>query len=223
MHRPRPDNLMTAPTARPDTTLGHHARRLRDLRIGAGSDLIMRRPTGRARHSTARGAGPAPDAVDAGDAGVLVLRLAVGLILAGHGAQKLFGWFGGPGLEATGRQFAESGWDPGTFFAGLAGVSEFLGGLGLAVGLLTPPAAAACIGVMVNAMAIAPELDLWSAAGTAFVFPMLLAVGALTVAAVGPRRLSLDARFPWRDGGWFPAGLALVLGVVGGLIILALK
>ncbi|MFI9582996.1 DoxX family protein [Streptomyces sp. NPDC052236] len=183
----------------------------------------MKRPTGRARHSTARGAAPAPAAVGANDAGVLVLRLAVGLILAGHGAQKLFGWFGGPGLEATGKQFAELGWDPGVFFAGLAGVSEFVGGLGLAVGLLTPLAAAACIGVLVNAMAIAPELDLWSAAGTAFVLPMLLAVGALTVAAVGPRRLSLDARFPWRDGGWFPAGLAVVLGVAGGLIVLALK
>jgi putative oxidoreductase len=183
----------------------------------------MKPSTDRARHSASPDAGRTLAPVGADDAGVLVLRLAVGLVLAGHGAQKLFGWFGGPGLDATGRQFAELGWDPGVFFAGLAGVSELLGGLGLMVGLLTPLAAAASIGAMVNAMAIAPELDLWSAAGTAFVFPMLLAVGALTVAAVGPRRLSLDARFPWRDGGWFPAGLALVLGVVGALIILALK
>lgn len=177
----------------------------------------MKLPTERARHS----AGPV--AVGAADAGVLLLRLAVGLILAGHGAQKLFGWFGGPGLETTGKGFSQLGWDPGVFYAGLAGVSEFLGGLGLAVGMLTPLSAAACIGVMVNAMAIAPEIDLWSAAGTAFVYPMLLAVGALTVAAVGPLRLSLDARFPWRDGGWLPAGFALVLGVVGAFVILALK
>ncbi|WP_432075630.1 DoxX family protein [Streptomyces wuyuanensis] len=183
----------------------------------------MKLPTDRARHSTGPDAGSAPVTVGAADAGVLLLRLAVGLILAGHGAQKLFGWFGGPGLEASGKGFSQLGWDPGVFFAGLAGVSEFLGGLGLAAGLLTPLSAAACIGVMVNAMAVAPEIDLWSAAGTAFAYPMLLAVGALTVAAVGPLGLSLDARFPWRNGGWVPAGVALVLGVVGAFIILALK
>lgn len=62
----------------------------------------------------------------------------MGLILAGHGAQKLFGFFGGRGLDITGKGFEALGYRPGTFFAGLAGASEVLGGLGLAVGLLTP-------------------------------------------------------------------------------------
>ncbi|MEV4918982.1 DoxX family protein [Streptomyces tirandamycinicus] len=183
----------------------------------------MKLPTGRVRHSEGPDGGTAPVAVGAADAGVLLLRLAVGLVLAGHGAQKLFGWFDGPGLDAAGRGFSQLGWDPGVVFAGLAGVAELLGGLGLAVGLLTPLSAAACVGVMVDAMAVAPVIDLWSAAGTAFVYPMVLAVGALTVAAVGPLRLSLDARFPWRDGGWVPAGVALVLGLVGAFVVLALR
>ncbi|MFD7440065.1 DoxX family protein [Streptomyces sp. NPDC059909] len=182
----------------------------------------MKLPTERARGSAAHGTGPASSQVSAADAGVLLLRLAVGLILAGHGAQKLFGWFGGPGLGATGKGFAELGYEPGVFFAGLTGVSELLGGLGLAVGLLTPLAAAAVIGVMINAMAVAPEKSLWPAAGPAFVYPMLVAVGALTIAAVGPGRLSLDRAFPWWDGGWRPAGFALVVGVVAAVIVLAL-
>ncbi|MER6998602.1 DoxX family protein [Streptomyces sp. NPDC000410] len=164
----------------------------------------------------------APGATSAADAGLLLLRLAVGLILAGHGAQKLFGWFGGPGLDATGKAFAQLGYEPGTFFAALAGISEFLGGLGLAIGLLTPLASAALIGTMINAMAIAPDISLWSEESAAFTYPMLLAVGALTVAAVGPGRLSLDLPFPWRDGGWGPAGFALIAGGVGAAIVLAL-
>ncbi|MGW2563497.1 DoxX family protein [Streptomyces sp. NPDC001514] len=182
----------------------------------------MRLPTERARGRAAPGAGPAPGPVSAADAGLLLLRLAVGLILAGHGAQKLFGWFGGPGLEATGKGFAELGYEPGVFFAGLTGVSEFLGGLGLAVGLLTPLAAAAVVGVMINAMAVAPDLTLWSAAGPAFAYPMTLAVAALAIAAIGPGRLSLDRSFPWRDGGWRPAGFALVVGGVAAAIVMLL-
>ncbi|MEJ8658609.1 DoxX family protein [Streptomyces sp. MS1.AVA.4] len=183
----------------------------------------MKPPTERARHSGGPGTGAAPAAPSATDAGILLLRLTVGVILAGHGAQKLFGWFGGPGLDATAKGFDQIGYDPGIFFAALAGISEFLGGLGLAVGFLTPLAAAASVGVMINAMSVAPAIALWSAAGPAFSYPMTLAVSALTIAAVGPRRLSLDARFPWRDGGWLPAGFALVAGVVGAVIVLALK
>ena len=81
--------------------------------------------------------------------GSLILRVPVGLILAAHGAQKLFGWFGGYGLEATGQWMASIGLVPGLLMAFLAGAAEFFGGLALALGLLTRPAA------LVNAVAMA--------------------------------------------------------------------
>ncbi|MBR9871714.1 MAG: DoxX family protein [Gammaproteobacteria bacterium] len=71
----------------------------------------------------------------------LILRIPVGLALAAHGAQKLFGWFGGYGLEGTGQWMASIGLEPGYLMALLAGSAEFFGGLALVVGLLTRPAA----------------------------------------------------------------------------------
>lgn len=71
----------------------------------------------------------------------LVLRVPVGLTLAAHGAQKLFGWFGGYGLEGTGKWMASIGLEPGVLMAALSGSAEFFGGLLLVLGLLTRPAA----------------------------------------------------------------------------------
>ena len=71
----------------------------------------------------------------------LLLRVPVGLILAAHGSQKLFGWFGGYGLEGTGQWMASIGLEPGFLMALLAGSAEFFGGLAVAAGLLTRPAA----------------------------------------------------------------------------------
>ncbi|MFD4140704.1 DoxX family protein [Streptomyces sp. NPDC058572] len=181
----------------------------------------MKLPLEGSRHSAAPATGSRPPPVSAADAGLLLLRVTFGVIMAGHGAQKLFGWFGGPGLDAAGQGFAALGYEPGVFFAGLAGISELLGGLGLALGLLTPLASAALIGVMINAMALASDEGLL-AVGGAFEYPMTIAVVALTVAAVGPGRLSLDVRFPWRDGGWRPAAFALGVGGIGAAIVLAL-
>ncbi len=76
-----------------------------------------------------------------GGVAALILRVPVGLILAAHGAQKLFGWFGGYGLEGTGQWLASIGLEPGTLMALLAGSAEFFGGLALVLGLLTRPAA----------------------------------------------------------------------------------
>ncbi|WP_327688204.1 DoxX family protein [Streptomyces tubercidicus] len=173
------------------------------------------RPDTRARSETVR---PPPVAADAG---LLLLRLTVGLILAGHGAQKLFGLFGGRGLDATAQGFEALGYRPGSFFAGLAGASELLGGLGLAVGLLTPLAAAALIGVMINAMALAAPKGLWAETG-GMEYPLTVAVVALTVAATGPGRFALDRSFRWGHGGWRSAGFALVAGGVAAAIVLAL-
>src|SRR5881397_3947916 len=83
--------------------------------------------------------------------GILILRLVVGVTLAAHGAQKLFGWFGGYGLTGTGQFFEQLGFRPGRLQAALAGGAEFLGGLLLAAGFLTPFASAAVIAVMLVA------------------------------------------------------------------------
>src|SRR4051794_41845706 len=87
------------------------------------------------------------------DTGVLLLRVVIGLFFVGHGAQKLFGWFDGHGLEGTGGFFDSLGYRPGKVFAAIAGASELAGGALLFLGLFTPLAAAAIIGVMLNAAA----------------------------------------------------------------------
>lgn len=85
-------------------------------------------------------------------AGALALRIPVGIIFAAHGAQKLFGWFGGYGLEGTGQFFGSIGLSPGELMALLAGAAEFFGGLALIVGLLVRPAAAALAFAMLVAI-----------------------------------------------------------------------
>lgn len=85
-------------------------------------------------------------------AGALILRIPVGIIFAAHGAQKLFGWFGGYGLEGTGQFFGSIGLNPGYLMALLAGAAEFFGGLALIVGVLVRPAAAALAFAMLIAI-----------------------------------------------------------------------
>ena len=84
--------------------------------------------------------------------GLTALRVPVGIIFAAHGAQKLFGWFGGYGLEGTGGWMASIGLTPGYLMALLAGSAEFFGGLALVAGLLVRPAAAALAFAMVVAI-----------------------------------------------------------------------
>src|SRR5580692_4973529 len=83
--------------------------------------------------------------------GVLLLRLTVGLTLGAHGTQKLFGWFGGPGLDGTGQFMEKVGLVPGRRSAMLAGLAETTGGVLLALGLATPIGAAAVLAVMLVA------------------------------------------------------------------------
>ena len=85
-------------------------------------------------------------------AGALALRVPVGIIFAAHGAQKLFGWFGGYGLDGTGQFFGSIGLNPGYLMALLAGAAEFFGGLALVVGVLVRPAAAALAFAMLVAI-----------------------------------------------------------------------
>lgn len=84
--------------------------------------------------------------------GILLIRLAVGLTFVGHGAQKLFGWFGGYGLKGTGGWLESIGLKPGVTMALIAGLAEFVGGLLFALGLFTPFAALLLAATMVIAI-----------------------------------------------------------------------
>lgn len=124
--------------------------------------------------------------------GALLLRVPVGIILAAHGAQKLFGWFGGHGLEGTGQWMASIGLQPGLLMALLAGSAEFFGGLALVFGLLTRPAALVSAFTMVVAIfAVHIGHGLFIANnGYEFALSLLAATAALTLLGAG--RLSLD-------------------------------
>src|SRR5438093_2953953 len=87
--------------------------------------------------------------------GSLVLRVVIGGLFAAHGAQKLFGWFGGYGIKGTGGFFASLGYRPGPLMALVAGSTELGAGLMLAAGFATPLAAAGIVGVMINAILVA--------------------------------------------------------------------
>ncbi|HUX41535.1 MAG TPA: DoxX family protein [Rectinemataceae bacterium] len=125
--------------------------------------------------------------------GLLILRLVLGLVLAAHGSQKLFGMFGGFGIKGTGGWMESIGIKPGALFATFAGLGEFLGGLGVAVGLLTPIAAAGVIIVMLVAIAsVHIKKGLWNTNG-GYEYPLLVIAGALALALTGPGAISLDA------------------------------
>ncbi|WP_225828386.1 DoxX family protein [Streptomyces naphthomycinicus] len=175
----------------------------------------------RSPRPAAEPAAPEPLAT-AADCGLLLVRLTFGLLMAAHGSQKLFGIFGGDGLTATGKGFAALGYRPGRLFAVIGGLSELLGGLGLALGLLTPLAAAALIGVMINAMAtVTGAHGLWDVNG-GVEYSVCITVVALAVAAIGPGRLAVDRFFRWGSGGWAAAAVALGLGGIGAAITLSL-
>lgn len=127
------------------------------------------------------------------EAGVaaLILRVPVGVILAAHGAQKLFGWFGGYGLEGTGQWMASVGFEPGYLMALLAGSAEFFGGIALVLGLLTRPAAALAAFTMVMAMTVHLGNGLFlSNNGYEFALSLLASTAAL--ALLGGGSASLD-------------------------------
>lgn len=149
--------------------------------------------TTRPADTTALG-GPEVSSPYAYDVGLLVLRLALGLTIAAHGAQKLFGWFGGGGLEGTGQFFTMSGYPSGKAMAVVAGLTETLGGLGLLFGLLTPLAGAAVLGTMINALAVKWGGGFFAPEGVEY--EVLLAAGAAGLALTGPGRLAVDRYLP---------------------------
>ncbi|MFH8592498.1 DoxX family protein [Streptomyces rimosus] len=156
------------------------------------------------------------------DIGLLVLRLAVGLTMAAHGAQKLFGWFGGGGLDGTGQFFTASGYPSGKAMAVVAGLSETLGGLGLVLGLLTPLAGAALVGTMVNALGVKWGGGFFAPEGVEY--ELLLTAGAAALTLTGPGRYAVDRLLPVLRAHRLAYGVAaLVLAVVVALVFLLIR
>ncbi|MCA1061853.1 DoxX family protein [Rossellomorea sp. AcN35-11] len=125
--------------------------------------------------------------------GLLVIRLVVGLTFAAHGAQKLFGWFGGHGLQGTGGFFESIGIKPGKTMALLAGLSEVAGGLLFAAGFLTPLAALLIIGTMIVAIVKVHGPNGYWVTQNGTEYNVILIVVALGVALTGAGSFSLDA------------------------------
>ena len=136
-------------------------------------------------------------ATDAGW-GPLALRLAIGVIFVAHGAQKLFGAFGGYGLEGTGQFMASLGLAPGYLMALLAGSAEFFGGLALLFGVLVRPAAAALAFAMVVAILSVHIGHGLFMANNGYEFGLALLAASVSLLISGAGRLSVDAALATR-------------------------
>lgn len=154
------------------------------------------------------------------DIGLLALRVGVGGTLVAHGAQKLFGWFGGPGLEQTGAIFEQVGFRPGKPNALAAGLGEAGGGALLAVGLGTPGAGAAVAGTMIVASSTHVDNGFFGANG-GFEYPAVLGWSAAALALTGPGMLSLDRALAHRLNRSWIRNLALAAAAPAALAIIA--
>jgi putative oxidoreductase len=151
------------------------------------------------------------------DLALLALRVVVGLLFVGHGAQKLFGAFGGGGLEGTTGMFDQIGLRPGWLHARAAGALEFAGGALLAIGLLTPFAAAALIAVMSAAViTVHGPNGIWNT-NKGYEFNLVMATVAFALAGVGAGSWSLDHALSLHLSGTGWALAALAAGLIGGV------
>jgi putative oxidoreductase len=156
------------------------------------------------------------------DAGLLLARMVFGLLMAAHGTQKAFGWFGGYGLAGTGGFFEQLGFRPGRVFAAAAAGTEITAGLLVALGLLGPLGPALIVSVMIVAMATVHWQHGLFAQNNGIEVPLLYAVAASAIALIGNGGYSLDAVL----GLTWPAAVvwtALGLGVIGGFANLAVR
>jgi putative oxidoreductase len=148
--------------------------------------------------------------------GLLVLRVGLGLTVAAHGAQKLFGWYGGSRIAGFSAILSRMRLKPAAFWAWIASLSEFVGGLLVVLGFLSP---LGCFAVMA-AMSMAIWLVHWPKGffntKGGIEFPLLIWVGALALSVTGPGEISLDSLLRLRlpePAAWIAGAIGLVLGV----------
>jgi len=156
------------------------------------------------------------------DSGLLLARLVFGLLMAAHGTQKVFGWFGGYGLAGTGGFFESLGFRPGKLFAAAAGTTELVAGLLVAFGLLGPLGSALIVSVMLVAVATVHWPQGLFAQNNGIEVPLLYAVAAVALALTGPGAYSVDAvlGLTWSEPlTWTVLGF----GLIGGAANLAIR
>jgi putative oxidoreductase len=158
------------------------------------------------------------------DIGILVIRVLFGVAIAAHGAQKLFGWFGGYGLKGTGGVFETLGFRPGIVFAAAAALSEFGGGVLLMLGLFTPLGASAILAAMLVAIVSVHLKNGFFAMVNGVELPFLYAAVALGVAFTGAGAYSLDTLLgpTFLSEPLIVAGI-LVLAIIGAAVTLGLR
>jgi putative oxidoreductase len=141
--------------------------------------------------------------------GLLLLRLVVGATMFSHGAQKLFGWFGGGGPQGTAGFMGQLGFRAPLVVAISAGLGE-VGGLAFAAGFVTPLAALGIAVVMINAITLVHWSKGFFNGNGGIEFPLTLLTVAVAVAATGPGRFSVDHALGWDDnlsGAWWGVGV----------------
>jgi putative oxidoreductase len=147
--------------------------------------------------------------------GIALLRAVIGALFVGHGLQKLAGWFGGYGLDATGGAFEQMGLRPGKMHATAAGIAETAGGALLLTGAATPLAAAMLTGTMTTAIEkVHLQKGVWNSDG-GYEYNAVLIAALFAITADGPGALALDSEHS--GTGW--AFAELVAGVAGGLAV----
>ena len=159
------------------------------------------------------------------DLAILIARLVIGLGLAAHGSQKLFGWFGGYGIKGTGGFMEALGFRPGSLFATLAGASEFFGGLLVALGFAGPIGPAIILATMIVAIVSVHISKGFLAQNGGWEMPGIYSAAVITFACAGYGMYSIDANVPAMAALQTPTVVwsVLGLGVVGGIANLLIR
>jgi len=156
------------------------------------------------------------------DLALLALRLAVGLTFAAHGAQKAFGWWSGPGPANWLKAVHGMGFHPAGLFAAAAIEAELVGGLALALGFMTPVAAAILVGQAIVIIVQAHLANGFFSTRGGFEFPFVLGAAAMSVGLLSAGGLSLDALLGLETEPALRA-LAALIGLIGGFVVLGTR
>jgi putative oxidoreductase len=157
------------------------------------------------------------------DLGLLLIRVVLGGLVAVHGAQKLFGWFGGHGLRGTAGWLESMGLRPAPVYAAVNGLAELGGGAMLVLGLLTPLGAAAVVGVMIVAIATVHWRNGFFNTNGGYEFNLLIVTAAIAVSVAGAGEVSIDHLAGWSLSGPEWGIAALGLAAAAAVSVLAMR